>query len=90
VPLAGVYFICREGSERPVARPRPGAVVELLDLAYDTSWDVFRDVSREERRAIRLQLFDNAREIIAAVRCRSLLVTLRNAFWKEIEADISA
>lgn len=90
VPLAGIYFISRDCRVPSEVRPHPAVVLELLDLAYDVSWDVLCGGVREDQRNIRLQLFDNARLVAAAAPCRTLRVTLQNAFWETIETDLTA
>jgi SynChlorMet cassette protein ScmC len=89
VPLAGIFFISWAESEDLSVRPYPGVAAELLDLAYDCSWDTLRDLSLEGQRAIRLRLFENVCSIVRGVPCRSLVVTLTNPFWKTIERALA-
>ncbi len=85
VPLRGIFFLAR--AERDLAE-RVGAghaVTLLVEVAEQAWWGMTPHMSNEEKRASRLQRFDNICALAKAVPCYRLDFTLTGEFWREIE-----
>ena len=85
VPLTGIFFLSQALHDRaePVG---PGhAVCLLVECAEQASHTMARDLSREDRRSVHLERFDNLCALARAVPAHVLCISLTGPFWREIE-----
>jgi len=85
VPLAAIYFLLQAAGER-VDRVGPGEGLSLLvESSEQASHAMSRGLSLEERRILRRERFENLAAIARAVPVHLLRLSVKGAFWKEIE-----
>ena len=88
VPLEAIFFLQQAQQDRvePVAQGQ--AVCLLVELAEHTSWSMSHRVGEDEKRAIRLQRFENICSLATTMPCYRLHLSLNGTFWEEIERVI--
>jgi len=89
VPLKAIFFLKQAHQDRvePVATGQ--SVCLLVELAEHTSWSMSHRLTKDERRAIRLQRFENICTLVTMVSCYYLHLSLEGFFWEEIERVIN-
>lgn len=89
VPLKAIFFLKQDQQDRvePVATGQSACL--LVELAEHTSWSMAHGKGKEVARAFRLQRFENICTLVKGVSCYQLCLSLKGAFWDEIERVIT-
>ena len=89
VPLKAIFFLQQAHQDRvePVATGQ--SVCLLVELAEHTSWSMSHRLGKDERRAIRLQRFENICSLVTTMPCYRLHLSLNGAFWEAIERVVT-
>ena len=85
VPLKGIFFLSQalQDHAEPVG---PGHAASLLvECAEQASYTMAGGLSKEDRRSLRLERFDNLCALAGAVPAHVLHISLTGPFWREIE-----
>jgi hypothetical protein len=89
VPLKGLFVLVQDEEERaePVGAGR--AATLLVEATEQVMAAMQRDMTVDQRRAIRLRRFDNICALAKAVPCYELHLSLTGAFWEEMERALA-
>jgi len=85
VPLKGIFFLSRADEDR-VERVGSGQGVSLLvECAQQASQLMTRGLSKEEKRALQLERFNNLCALTRTIPSHLLHISLTGTFWLEME-----
>ncbi len=85
LPLKAVFFL-EQADNDEVIPLRPGNAVSRLFESFKQSWNPYwKRMDEDMSKQCKIQVFENALEIVKSVPCYRLKATLTGNFWKEIE-----
>jgi SynChlorMet cassette protein ScmC len=85
VPLKGVFFLSQAVEDRVESVGSGHAVSMLVECAEQNSRLMARGLSKEEKRALHLERFNNLCALARVIPAHVLHISLTGAFWQEIE-----
>ena len=85
VPLKGIFFLSRADEEwaEPVGTGR--GVSLLVESAHQASQLMTRGLSKEEKRSLHMEWFENICALARTIPSHLLHISLTGAFWQEME-----
>lgn len=89
VPLAAAYFLIQSPSEQALPVGPGEGLALLIESSEQASRPMARRRSPEESRVFRRERFENLARIARFLPVHRLRLSLKGAFWKEIERTIS-
>lgn len=88
VPLTGVFFLEQAAVDEIKPLGQGQAAVLMAASARQVCEKFWRTLAREDQRAFRKEIFDNACEMAKQIPAYRLCVSLNGAFWNKVEQVI--
>jgi len=85
VPLKGIFFLSRADEDRAEPVGTGQGVSLLVECAQQASQLMTRGLSKEEKRALQLERFNNLCALTRTIPSHLLHISLTGTFWLEME-----